>query len=164
MILRANANALDIGILADIHYDDVWRFCYRRVGTAGADDACQQTFIAAQKSAKKYRGESEPKTWLLGIAANVCSNQLRKGKQLFFSQQIESDIGHDPSHLLDQKIVLQQALSNLTRDQQTIILLHEIEGYTQEEISKILSIPEGTVKSRLFYAIKALKAQLGVTA
>jgi len=162
MISRARPSLINVELLAQTHYDDVWRFCYRRVGRTLADDACQQTFIGAHKSASKFRGDSEPKTWLLGIANRVCIQLHRASSSLAFTDAENSHATHDPSHAIESKIVLQQALSKLNSEQQTIILMHEIEGYTQQEIALILNIPEGTVKSRLFYAIKALKQQLGV--
>lgn len=162
MIRRTTATPkLDIEVLAQAHYDAVWKFCYRRVGHDNASDAAQETFLVAMRRADSFRADSAPLTWLFGIALNVCrSMQRRKKIEIPLAQlgESHSPSGNPPSA---QVLHLRTAMAKLAPDQQEIILLHEIEEMTYAEIGLVLGIPEGTAKSRVFYALKALRAHFG---
>jgi|688.fasta_scaffold622412_1 RNA polymerase sigma-70 factor (ECF subfamily) len=162
MIRRTTATPkLDIEILAQAHYDAVWKFCYRRVGHDNASDATQETFLVAVRRADSFRGDATPLTWLFGIALNVCRSMQRSKKiEIPLDQLGESQNpnGHPPSA---QVLQLRAAMAKLAPDQQEIIILHEIEEMTHSEIGAVLGIPEGTAKSRVFYALKALRVHFG---
>lgn len=146
--------------LANDHYDRVFRFCSMRVGFHHAGDAAQETFLIAQRSLKKFRGDSSPLTWLLGIAHNECRrlNRLaqREAPLLDFSTSESAE-----SKLIDRH-VLRLAISKLSEEHREVVILHEIDELTYEEISTILEIPVGTVKSRLHHAFLNLRRTLGV--
>ena len=146
---------LDIAKLAQQHYDRVFRFCSTRVGYHHAGDAAQETFVTAQRNLSKFRGESQPLTWLIGIALNECR---RVNRNLQRSEQLPEfkDETSQESELINREI-LRQAMSKLSDEHREVVTLHEIDGFTYEEIAQITNIPVGTVKSRLFHAFTTLR-------
>lgn len=155
---------LDIRDLVEHYYADVYRFCARRVGTELANDAAQDTFLSAQSALGKFRGESKPLTWLLGIAHNECRRIFRKNK--LAPCQISLDTkgpAIEFEGIVIKRESLVQAFRQLSSEHREIVILHELEGLTYEEIAKVLNIPVGTVKSRLHHAFNNLRQTLGGT-
>lgn len=139
-------------------YVQIYRFCARRVGPDHAEDLAQETCITMVKSVKKYDGSANLKTWVLGIAHNHCRNWSRKNKQA--GQQLEvwmdqSSKSHE-SAVVD-SVTLSNALKKLSDEHKEVVVLHELDGLTYAEIAELLSIPEGTVKSRLHHAFSQLR-------
>lgn len=102
---------------------------------------------------------------------NVCFEMIRKNKK--HSQRLEPDISETtelqdpraktPFEEMSQTETSQRvhrALKSLGDKHSRVVLLHDLEGYTIPEISGIIGVPEGTIKSRLFYGRKALKKEL----
>lgn len=146
------------------HYDDVWRFCARRIGHDLAADAAQETFVTAQKRIDEFEGRSELKTWLFGIALNHCRNLHRKVRHEDPVEWLRTD-GREPAiDGLDSQIVdreaLRTALAKLSDEHREVVLMHEIDGLTYQETADLLDIPVGTVKSRLHHAFANLRAAL----
>jgi RNA polymerase sigma-70 factor (ECF subfamily) len=142
--------------MARMHYADVFRFCARNLNAQMAEDATQDTFMIAMKQIKRFRGESELRTWLFGIAMNVCRNHRRKLRNSLPLQ--DWDYLHD--EIEDNMInaeVLRNAIAKLDDNHRDVVLLHEMEELTYEECAHILRIPVGTVKSRLYYAFRKLR-------
>jgi RNA polymerase sigma-70 factor, ECF subfamily len=153
--------ALDITKLARQHYDQVFRFCSVRVGYHQAGDAAQETFLTAQKSLARFRGESQPLTWLIGIALNECrriNRSLKREEQL-----PEFRTGDSNEATLVDREILRKALLGLSDEHREVVVLHEIDGFTYEEIANILGIPSGTVKSRLFHAFQNLRKTISTS-
>ena len=145
---------------ANDHYDSVYRFCVRRVGTDRAADVAQETFITAQRAIRRFRGESSPLTWLLGIAHNHCRRASRRDASRPTVELAENDGAFECEGAIVDTQALARALADLSTDHREVVLLHEIEGRGHDEIARILNIPPGTVKSRLHYAFRALRAAL----
>ncbi len=145
---------------ASDHYDAVFRFCARRVGADRAADAAQETFVTAQRSLRRFRGDSSPLTWLLGIAHNHCRRASRRDAARPTVVLCEHDGAFETEGALIDRQALARALADLSRDHREAVVMHEIEGRSHEEIAEILGVPVGTVKSRLHYAFKALRASL----
>jgi RNA polymerase sigma-70 factor (ECF subfamily) len=148
---------LDIGQLAVSHYDQVFRFCSVRVGYHHAGDAAQETFITAQRILPKFRGESKPLTWLMGIALNECRriNRTRKDGE----PMVEFGAPTPEGQIVDRE-ALRVALARLSPEHREVVLLHEVDGFTYDEIAEIAGIPVGTVKSRLYHAFLNLRQTL----
>lgn len=142
--------------MARMHYADVFRFCARNLNAQTAEDATQDTFMTAIKQIKKFRGESELRTWLLGIAMNVCRNHRRKLKNSLPLQEWDYLYNETEDSMINAE-VLRNALAKLDDNHRDVVLLHEMEELTYEECAHILRIPVGTVKSRLYYAFKKLR-------
>lgn len=151
---------VDLNLWVDLYYDAVWSFCRRRIGPELASDATQETFATAWKKMNAYRSEVAPKTWLFGIAIRHCANLQRKNR---LESSLDEILGSGAEGLESQVIRSQQltcALKSLTPEHREVVMLHEMDGLTYEEISQTLNIPIGTVKSRLHHAFQKLRAEL----
>jgi RNA polymerase sigma-70 factor (ECF subfamily) len=160
--VTARQASLDMHQIARDHYDAVYRFCARRVGPDRAADVAQETFLTTQKSLPRFRGESSIRTWVFGIALNECRRSCRKrgieGASLEFAIDQAAD-GQSDGTIVDREL-LRQALSNLSEDHREVVLLHEMEGLTYEEVAAVLEVPVGTVKSRLHHAFANLRRSM----
>ena len=155
--------------LYDAHVDRVYRMVYRIVGDMDqATDCVQETFIKAFRRLADFRGESALGTWIGAIAMSVALNALRKVKR-FRQREMPLDeapeIGRpaaagDP-HL---RARLHGAIDALPEGYRAVFLMHDVEGYTHDEIANVLGIAEGTCKSRLSVARSQLREKLGAFA
>ena len=144
------------------HYDAVYRFCARRIGTARAADTAQETFLTAQRALGRFRGESSLRTWLLGIALNECRRSIRRhgADPLPLEVDLACPQSDDESRFVDRQ-ALAAALARLSDDHREVVLLHELQGLTYEEVASVLGVPVGTVKSRLHHAFLNLRRDMG---
>jgi RNA polymerase sigma-70 factor (ECF subfamily) len=146
----------------------VHRIVYRFLGISeDADDAVQQIFIELYKSLPGYMGNSKFTTWLYRIAVNVSIQYIRKRKRgsdfESFNPESHIDITQNSSSSVEQKELQKQiaaALEGIHERKRTVLVLHDMEGLTMEEISGITGLPLGTVKSRLFHARDELRNKL----
>ena len=152
-------------LLYDAHVDRVFRICYRYAGEDDlAQDFTQETFVRAFTKIGTFRGESAFGTWLGSIATTVSLNGLRKVKRF---RGRETALHEDmratgEAHRIepDVKARLHQAIDELPNGYRTVFLLHDLEGYTHEEIGAMLGIKAGTSKSQLFRARSRLREAL----
>ncbi len=144
------------------HYDAVYRFCARRVGVGRAADASQETFLTAQRAIRRFRGDSSLRTWILGIALNECRRLIRRGgaDPLPLEVDLACPTADDETAVVDRQ-ALAAALARLSDDHREVVLLHELQGLTYEEVAAILKVPVGTVKSRLHHAFLNLRREMG---
>ena len=133
-----------------------------------AQDALQETFLNIHRGVRNFRGDSLLSTWINRITINVCLEMIRKNRK--HEQRMDEDISEnvrltDPSVETPLEVTLrsekqafiQRALSDLGDKHCNVVKLHDLEGYTIREVARILRIPEGTVKSRLYYGRENLK-------
>lgn len=161
MSKQGKAN-IDIVELAERYYEDVVAFCIRRVGYDRAGDMAQETFLTAQRIAGKFQGKSTVKTWLLGIANNHCREECRRhGREILADPEVFELPDNGPE--LVERVVLEEAILKLTLEHREVVVLHELDGLTYDEISGVLGVPSGTVKSRLHHAFVHLRKNLGVS-
>ncbi len=144
------------------HYDAVYRFCARRIGIARAADVAQETFLTAQRALGRFRGDSSLRTWLLGIALNECRRSVRRhgADPLPLEVDIVCPASDDERAFVDRQ-ALAAALARLSDDHRDVVILHELQGLTYEEVASVLGVPVGTVKSRLHHAFLNLRRDLG---
>ena len=144
------------------HYDAVYRFCARRIGVARAADAAQDTFLTAQRAIRRFRGDSSLRTWLLGIALNECRRALRRGgaDPLPLAIDLACPIALDETAFANRQ-ALAAALARLSEEHRDVVILHELQGLTYEEVAAVLRVPVGTVKSRLHHAFVNLRREMG---
>ncbi len=148
--------------LVDRHYDEVWNFCRRRVGPDWASDTTQDAFLVVHRNLKRFRGESDIRTWIFGIALNCCRATLRRRRSSDPLDMLAWEAlgsGEGESDLID-SVRLREALGKLDDKHRDVVILHEIDGFTYAEIAQVLDIPEGTVKSRLHHAFIQLRRTL----
>jgi len=151
--------------LYDAHVDRVYRLSYRMAGDDDlARDFTQETFIRAFERLDTFRGESAFSTWLHSIATTVALNGLRKVKRF---RKREADIEEADAVTAsraraepDLKRRLAQAIDALPEGYRTVFLLHDVEGYTHEEIGAALAIESGTSKAQLSRARAKLRIAL----
>ena len=151
--------------LYDAHVDRVFRICYRFAGEDHlAQDFTQETFVRAFTKIDTFRGESAFGTWLGSIATTVSLNGLRKVKRFRGRETVLHDdlraSGGGPGVEPDVKAKLHRAVDELPTGYRTVFLLHDLEGYTHEEIGTMLGIKAGTSKSQLFRARGRLREAL----
>lgn len=139
-------------------------------------DLLQDIFAKAYRSLKRFRGKSSFYTWIYSIATNMTLNFLKKRKRrvAWSLDDVDSniqnddamvDIGHaaNPRHQSDVNELqkkLNEAMQTLSEDHRAVVTMFDIQGIPHADISKILKISEGTVRSRLFYAHKQLQGHL----
>ena len=131
-----------------------------------ACDAAQEVFVKIYRYIGGFRGDSSLSTWIYRITKNVCSDFLRKRRENAVSiddseKNIEiNDNSFSPEHSAEKterQRLLRSAISELDENSRTVIVLYEMEDMSYEEISKVLDMPVGTVKSRLNRAREKLK-------
>lgn len=125
------------------------------------DDLVQEVFIRAWKGLGKMRQQSQFSTWLYRIAWNVGADYRQKMAQTRSRQQQFQQLpgANIPSAWQDMhhQDLVQRGLQTLSSDHAMVVILHDLQELTQPEISNILDIPVGTVKSRLFHARAGLR-------
>jgi RNA polymerase sigma-70 factor (ECF subfamily) len=151
--------------LYDANVDRVYRLVYRMVGDPDlAGDYTQDTFVRCFERLATFRGESALSTWITAIAISVVYNGQRKVRRL---RAREVDLEHaepvaapgreaDP----DLKARLAEAIGDLPEGYRTVFLMHDVEGFTHDQIGTALGIQEGTSKAQLSRARAKLRKEL----
>ena len=139
----------------------VFRLAVRIVGLEEASDVTQQVFLQAFRSLCQFNGRSRFETWLYRMAVNESLQHLRRMRRwryhvLDWEPMDESHPGEDNA----KKELLEHALARIDPELRSIFLLREVEGLSYRDIAEALSIPEGTVGSRLNRARRELKQHL----
>lgn len=150
----------------DTHVDRVFRLAYRMAGDSDrAQDYTQETFIRAFAKLADFRGEASLSTWICSIAVSVTLNGLRKVKRMR-TREVDlerSDMAatHPPRAAEpDLKQRLAQAIDDLPEGYRTVFVMHDVEGFTHEEIAHTLGVQPGTSKAQLFRARARLREAL----
>ena len=162
--------------LVDAHQKRLYRFILKNVGNAtDAEDLAQQAFAEAVRSFVTFRGESELSTWLYGIAMNLVRNFLSRSPHRnyhFESDEGLADVALDnknPSDQIESNQILnrlQTELEGLPKEMRDVLVLVAIEDLSYEDAAAMLSIPIGTVRSRVARARASLRtrmARAGIT-
>ena len=127
-------------------------------------DAIQEALISIYKNYEKLENEKFFSTWATRIIINKCYDLLRKRKNNIvpIDEFIENNpsMGQNDKYEIDESGI-KQAMNFLNDDVKLIVVLYYYDNYSVKEISEIVNIPEGTVKSRLSTARKLLKQKLG---
>jgi RNA polymerase sigma factor (sigma-70 family) len=141
-----------------------------------ANDLAQDAFIKAYRALKSFKGDSSFFTWVYRIAINKTINFLkqRKKRTLMSLNDLDFNAEHDPDlvalisdktprrdlNLSELQERLNAAMLKLSEVHRMVVTLHDIQGLSHEEISRLLDCNTGTVRSRLFYARQQLQAHL----
>ncbi len=145
----------------------IHHFAYRYF--ASSDDAAeitQKTFIKAYQKLDTLDDVQKFGSWLYRIANNLCLDELKRAgrkrsislETLKVAPQTETVSGADATLERNEALVLlHKALLQLPNDQRMVVIMKEYEGFTFPEIAEILDEPINTVKSRLYYGLRALK-------
>jgi RNA polymerase sigma-70 factor (ECF subfamily) len=115
----------------------------------------QETWLRAVRHLSLFRGQSAFRTWLTGIALN-CYREWRR-KHTREVPTAEPDVRPSPARWSDEIAAVNQVLALLPYEHREVIVLHDVEGFTHEEIAEALEIEPGTSKSRLSRARRAFR-------
>jgi RNA polymerase sigma-70 factor (ECF subfamily) len=151
--------------LYDTHVDRVFRLVYRMAGDLDrAKDYTQETFIRAFDRLSEFRGEAALSSWLGAIAISITLNDLRKVRRAMDREVALDDsltVGRTiPAADPDLKDRLAQAIDALPDGYRVVFVMHDVEGYTHEEIAGSLGVHPGTSKAQLFRARARLREAL----
>ncbi|OHE55683.1 MAG: hypothetical protein A2027_01610 [Thermodesulfovibrio sp. RBG_19FT_COMBO_41_18] len=164
-------------VLVKKHQKKMLNIAYRMIGSY--EEACeivQDSFVSAYKAIRDFEGKAKFSTWLYTIVMNLSKNRLKQLKTQLYHEQVSIDdpvltddgnikaesVSSEPSILeqLEKKEFQQKVqgcINSLDDEFKEVLILRDIQGFSYDEISKMLKIAEGTVKSRLFRSREALK-------
>lgn len=138
-----------------------------------ARDATQETFLAAFRNLRGFRGEAKVSSWLHRIAINQCITRQRRAKvrgETALEDETEADGASysAPAHesparsaeSRERTVVVRRAVSALPAELRQVIVMKEFEELTFQEIAEALDLPLSTVKSRLYTALRQLQMRL----
>lgn len=150
--------------LYDGHVDRVYRLAYRMAGDDElAREFTQESFIRAFERLHQFRGDAALSTWLHSITVSVTLNGLRRVKR---DRTREVDLDESAPATgprraePDLRDRLHQAIDGLPEIYRSVFVMHDVEGYTHEEIGETLDVAAGTSKARLFRARRLLREEL----
>jgi RNA polymerase sigma-70 factor, ECF subfamily len=134
---------------------------YGVVGSlADAEDAVQEAFARASVRWERLRDYDHPDAWVRRVALNLAASSLRRARRKLVAYR---RVGVPPPVPPpgEDRVVLAQALRRLRRRHREVLVLHYLAELSVEEMARVLRIPVGTVKGRLFRARAALERELG---
>ena len=159
-----SGDADDFGRLYDLYVSRVYRHIYYRVGnTADAEDLTQQVFLKAWNAIGRYKKRSSPfLAWIMKISHNLIIDYYRLKKDVAYldSEWEFEDSRSSPEGLAEEHVnqeQLRKVILQLPYDQQQVILMSFIEGFTYTEIASTLGKREGTIRVILHRALKKMK-------
>ncbi len=171
-----NRDAEAFSLIVDRYQSRVFGFARRMLrSNEDAEDVTQEVFVRAFENMHRFDGRASLSTWLFKIASNLCIDRARrKGRRpeevpLFFGSPEVSSPGHfidfrsDPEGSVvagEMAETIEIAIGKLSPKLRGVLLLHDVEELSYDEISQIVGIPVGTVKSRLFLARGHLQSAL----
>lgn len=178
--LRQNYTALEKGKIFDKEFmpniDSMYNFAYRLTfDEDDAKDLVQETYLKAFRFINSFEQGTNAKAWLFRILKNSFINDFRKKSKepskvdyqevetFYNSEDTDVSVTTDLRVETIQDMIgdeISNALNSLAVDFRTVIILCDLEGFTYEEMAKILDIPIGTVRSRLHRARNLLKEKL----
>ncbi len=148
---------------------ELTRFCLSLCGNiSDADDLFQETWYKAMKNYQQYDREKSFKSWLFSICANTFRDNrrlFRNSRRFIFGSEEEktrffNSIPDLKEADRDTFLTIHSVVNKLPKKQKVVLALYYFKDYSVKEISEILEIPEGTVKSRLNTAKKQIKRRL----
>jgi RNA polymerase sigma-70 factor (ECF subfamily) len=161
----ADANALQR--LWDQHAAALWRYAWRLTGDrAHAEDVVQETLLRAWQHPHVLRNGQSPRAWLFTVARNMVIDDRRSAR--FRHEVIPADgsgppdpVGPDEASGALNRALIGDAMAQLSVEHRAVVGRSYYRGWTTAQIAADLGIAEGTVKSRLHYALRALRRALG---
>lgn len=158
--------------LVEKWHSKIYRFAFRFFADEDeAREITQKTFIKTYQNVNTLKNPEKFSSWIYRIANNLCLDELKRAGRrkstsldayMEQSADLEGDVAPPDADLQNKELghILQKALLTLPDEQRTVIILKEYEGLKFREIADILEEPESTVKSRLYYGLKATRRVL----
>lgn len=154
----------------------IFALSFGMLGSAeDARDATQETFLAAFRNLRGFRGDAKVSSWLHRIAVNQCITRQRRSRvrpetgiedeleatgESFLSTAPQASPAH-ATEKKERRLAVRKAVASLPQELREVVLMKEFEELTFQEIADALQIPLSTVKSRLYTALKQLELRLG---
>ncbi len=173
-LLRATAagNGSAFGDLVGRHSQQLFRLAFWMLkNRADAEDLVQETLAGAFRGAGRFDGRATVKTWLSAILVRQASKFRYRNRRHAKTASLDAynePGGFEPAMRIassdvavDRRLDLAEMIDMLPEDQRMVVVLRESQGLSYDEIAGALSIPRGTVESRLHRARAALRARLG---
>lgn len=180
MIRYAQGDDRAFTLLFERHKRPLYTYILRSCGRPDiADELLQDVFLRVINSASNYKPSAKFTTWLYRIARNACIDAARKRSRAQVYSLQNSAAGDDSGDSFQDRLVdgdarsgdidadrkafrdrLQRALEKLPEEQREVFLLREISGLTFREVAQIMDAPLPTIKSRMRYALEALRREL----
>lgn len=130
---------------------------------ADTDDTLQETWVRAVRRLAQFRNASSLSTWLCGIAVRVSGETLRRQRRWRVLPGAALDRIAAPTGGDSDRLDLEAAITELPERARAVVVLHDVEGFTHEEIARHFGIAAGTSKAQLSRAHQALRRRLGGT-
>ena len=143
------------------HTPHLLQFVSRVLGASRADaeDVVQDTWLRAYPALVTFRSESSFSTWLCSVGLRAALDAMRKGKRHAADSLFDDDAFSEPPRTED-RMDIENAIARLAPGYRMVLVLHDVEGFTHEEIALQLGIAPGTSKAQLFKARRAMRALL----
>ncbi len=169
-----NGDLYAFDLIVKRYKEQLLNFVYRFVGNQEeAEDIVQETFLRVYRKRKAYKRIAKFSTWIYTIAGNLSRTELRRRKRrkLFSVSEMGfedrdyeiSDEVYNPENKVDgliQEEIIHREINNLSPRFREVIILRDVQELSYEEISKIIKVPIGTVKSRVNRGRLKLQTQL----
>jgi len=169
--------AADFGVIYEAHYSDVHRFIFHLVQDVSlADELTQDAFVNAFEGRDSFRGEAPERLWLLRVARNVTLDYLRsprsRGRAVASLDEetegvpVATTAGTEPcsaeeaARQVEMSGCVQQFVLSLPETLRTPLVLHDVEGLTNEQIAEVLGCSLSAAKMRLHRARAALREMM----
>ncbi|NEM08254.1 sigma-70 family RNA polymerase sigma factor [Geodermatophilus normandii] len=157
---------LDVRAAYAAHGAELYRFALRQLGDGGAaQDVVQEVFLRAWRASDSYDPQlASLRTWLFAIARNVVVDEARRFAVRPWQRELTDDPATPPEAAADDRLVdawvVEEALRRIGEEHRTAIVQTHLRGRPHGEVAAELGIPVGTLRSRVFYGLKALRLAL----
>lgn len=163
----------------------VFSAAYRILGNSEeAEEIVQDTFVRVHQNINKYRANSTFASWIFRIAHNLCMDYMRMKQRRGLPNQISFDsqgqVAEEEGHfnptlgqltdmrpgpsvsleMEEQTKIIEKSIQNLPESQKTVLILHDLHGFSYQQIADIVGTSIGTVRSRLHYGRSKLRENL----
>jgi RNA polymerase sigma-70 factor (ECF subfamily) len=159
--------------LYHLHRSRVYSLCLRFTGNApDAEDLAQEVFLQVYRKISTFRGDAKFGSWLYRVAVNLAMMHFRRRRPREVSLNIPETLKPDSmqswlhnqfwtSSFLVERVALGRALGSLSKARRSVVLLHDVNGFTHREVARRLGVASGTSKSQLHKAHVELRYILG---
>lgn len=163
MMAVKNGDLDKMGLLFERHHQNLYNlFLWQTRVQSLSEDMVQEVFFRMIRSRHTWRGDGKFTTWMYSIARSVRADHYRKNRRETTSLDEVKDIALNaptPEEALEnsnQSALLQNALSQLSEEKREVLILSRFQDMKYEEISKIINCSVGTIKSRVYWALRDL--------
>jgi RNA polymerase sigma-70 factor (ECF subfamily) len=160
--------ALDVQAAYAAHGAELYRFALRQLGDGGAaQDVVQEVFLRAWRASGSFDPQlASLRTWLFAIARNVVVDEARRfavrpwQRHLTDGEDVDGPVVAPADERLVDAWVVEEALRRISEEHRAAIVQTHLRGRPYAEVAAELGVPVGTVRSRVFYGLKALRLAL----